>query len=74
MEVSREERVVRGTAPRGKERTRVGDTALSAGELCWALLRAPEQHPCGCVLGEEQESVAPLSHIGPGGMHSAIVL
>lgn len=37
----------------------MGDTALSAGEHRWALLRAPEQHPCGDVLGEEQEPVAP---------------
>lgn len=59
MEVSREERMVRGVAPRGKERTAVGDTALSAGKHRWAPLRAREQHPCGEVLGEQQGPVAP---------------
>ena len=77
MEVSREEGVVRGMAPRGKERTTVGDAALSAGKHRWALLRAQERHPCGDVLGEEWELVAPptsRSCAAPGGMCTVTVL
>lgn len=53
MEVSREEGLGTGMAPRGKKRTVVGDTALFAGRL-----HSQEQHPWGDVLGEEQELVA----------------
>lgn len=53
MEVSWEERLGTGMAPRGKKRVAMGDTALFAGKL-----RAQEQHPCSDVLGEERELVA----------------
>lgn len=63
MEVSREKRVIRGMALRGKERATVRDTALSAGKHLWiqfcarrnipAVLswkRSRSQRLCGILL------------------------
>jgi len=62
--------MLRGMAPRGKERTAVEDAALPAGKHRRALLRARDQHPRRDVLGEEWEPVAarhPASARGQAG-------
>lgn len=55
MEVSREERGVRGTGSEGK-----GEDC-SEGSALWALLHTQKQQPCSSILGDEQKLVA-LQH------------
>lgn len=61
MEVSRGERVIRGMAPRGKERALVRDTALSAGKHRWTQLCARRNIPA--VLSWKRSRSQRLSDI-----------